>query len=90
MNKPLLPSKKWTSHLQDEKLIKEFSQRLLESKDLFQRLTGLIETLQSENAKSRVDKASYEKPAWSEYQADTNGYERACLHILEYLKFTKE
>lgn len=83
-------SKKWTSHLNDEVQTKEFRQRLLESRDLFRRLTDLVEILQNENAKSRVDKASYDKPAWSEYQADTNGYERACNHILEYLKFTKE
>ena len=68
----------------------EFNKRLLISKDLFQRLKDLVEIMQKENSKARIAKTSYDKPAWSEYQADANGYERACSDVLEYLKFTQE
>ena len=77
MNKQPLPSNKWTSNLTDKEQIKEFQQRLLESKDLFQRLFELIEIEHKDNRKTRVSKESYDKPAWSEYQADSNGFERA-------------
>lgn len=89
-NKQLQPSSKWLSHITEEDRKKEFNSRLLESKDLFKRLTDLIEIKKEENSKARTALSSYDKPAWSEFQADTNGYERALTEVLEYLKFTKE
>ena len=90
MNKPLQPSNKWTSNITEKQLKEEFNKRLLESKDLFQRLAELVEVKVRSNAKKRIADSSYEKPAWSESQADANGYERALTDVLEYLKFTKE
>jgi hypothetical protein len=81
------PSNNWTSNITDEKIKKEFIQRLLENKDLFSRLAELILIHQYSNNEKRISLTSYEKPAWSEYQADANGYERALNDVLNYLKF---
>ena len=90
MSKQPLPSNKWVSNLTDPVQIKEFQQRLLENKDLFQRLFELIEAEHKENRRTRISKDSYEKPAWAEYQADSNGFERALSKVQDYLKFTQE
>lgn len=76
--------------MSDEELREEFIKRLLSNKDLFQRLFEMIEVKNKDNAKKRRANNSYEKPAWSESQADANGYERALTEVLELLKFTKE
>lgn len=89
MKEQHLPSSNWTSNLSEEQR-EEFTKRLLISKDLFRRLNELIDVLQKDNNKSRIDKGSYEKPAWSEFQADANGYERALSNIQQLLQFTKE
>lgn len=89
MNKQHQPSSNWTSNLSETER-EEFVKRLLISKDLFKRLDELIDNLQKDNNKSRIDKSSYDKPAWSEYQADTNGYERALKTVQQLLQFTKE
>jgi len=84
------PSNNWTSNLPDKVIKKEFTQRLIESKDLFQRLMELVEVLKVKNNDQRIDITSYKQPAWSEFQADANGYERALTEVLLLLKFTKE
>ena len=89
-NKLPQPSSKWLSHLTDEDERKEFNSRLLSSRDLFQRLTELVEIKKEENAKARTAVGSYDKPAWSGFQADHNGYERALTEVLDYLNFPKD
>lgn len=88
MNKQ--PSKSWISHLESKKEQEEFNNRLLEGKDLFQRLGQLVEILKEKNQSKRISSDSYNKPAWSEFQADANGYERALTEVISLLKFTKE
>jgi len=82
------PSNSWTSNLTKKEQREEFNLRLLESKDLFLRLKELVEVKVKENTKARIALDSYNKPAWSEFQADTNGYERGLTEILSLLKFT--
>lgn len=89
MNKQQKPSNSWTSGLPKEQQ-EEFSKRLLVAKDLFKRLSELLDTMSEDNTKARISKTSYDKPAWSEYQADANGYERAIVQVQSLLKFTKE
>jgi hypothetical protein len=89
LNKQPLPSNSWVSNLSPEQQ-KEFRERLLEAKDLFQRLFELVEVKVETNSSERRRKSTYDKPAWSEFQADSNGYERALTEIKELLKFTKE
>ncbi len=84
------PSNKWISHLETEDEKEEFRKRLRISKDLFHRLKVLIEVMNKDNTKARVSLSSYDKPAWSEFQADSNGYERALTEVLNYLNFTTE
>ena len=90
MTKRLQLDKKWLSHLESDEEKKEFQMRLLQNKDLFQRLFELIDIMQKENAKDRSSKTSYAKPAWSEFQADANGFERALTDVLTILRFTKD
>ena len=90
MNSQQKPSNSWTSNISDKNIKEEFNSRLLSNKDLFQRLRELVEVMNKTNSDSRVKKTSYESPAWSEYQADANGYERACNELLNLLKFAKE
>lgn len=84
------PNKSWTSNLATDKEKEEFVKRLLESKDLFRRLNEICEVMRKSNNQERIEKSSYEKPAWSEYQADANGFERAIDKIQNYLNFTKD
>ena len=83
------PSNSWTSNLPKDKQ-EEFSKRLLAVKDLFQRLSEIIEVKNKDNTKARIAKSSYDKPAFSEYQADANGYARALEEVQQLLQFTKE
>lgn len=85
-----LPSKSWTTNLTDEEQKEEFQKRLLQNVDLFRRLAEIVNDKVRGNSRSRIEKKSYEVPAWSEYQADSNGFERGMTEILELLKFTKE
>lgn len=83
---------KWTSHLsgKDAELKKEIEKRLIENEDLLFILANIavqkIDSVQRERRK----KSAYDKPSFSEFQADCNGYERAWEEVLTYLKITKE
>lgn len=69
---------------------KEFNDKLLEQKRLFERLYDLIDEMEQSNYKDRLKKGHYEKIAWSEFQADATGYARALNEIKFLLKYTKE
>jgi len=84
------PSNSWVSNLPDKELKEEFRKRLLISKDLFKRLSELLDNMDKDNRKHKTNRDSYELPAWSELQADANGYERCLMQIQDLLKFTKE
>ncbi len=81
------PSNTWTSDLEDPTQKHEFSSRLKENRDLFKRLSAILEKRIGEVSRKRIATAAFEKPAWSEYQADTNGYERALTEVLSLIKF---
>lgn len=89
MNKQPKPSNSWVSGLPKNQQ-EEFSKRLLVAKDLFLRLSELLEIKSKDNNKARIAKSAYDKPAFSEYQADANGYARALEEVQQLLKFTKE
>jgi len=42
------------------------------------------------NTRDRLSKVSYQKPAWSEFQADCNGVERTLEKVRTYLNLQKE
>ncbi len=58
--------------------------------DLFLILDQLLEEKLRANSRTRRSMTAYEKPAYSEFQADCNAYERALEEVRTYLKFTKE
>jgi len=80
-------SAKWTAGAEDKE---EFESRLLEQKNLFERLYDIVDGMENANDKDKMKKSHYEKKAWSEFQADAIGYSRALSEIKFLLKFTKE
>lgn len=68
----------------------EFEKRVFENEDLLLQFVKIFEAKLKSNRKLRRERSAYDKPAFSEFQADCNGYERALEEVLEYLKITKE
>lgn len=89
MTKRNLLKTKWYNGLEEGE-IEEFEKRVLENEDLLNQLAKIIEQKVEANNKIRRDRGAYDKPAYSEFQADCNGYERALEEVLLYLKITKE
>jgi len=81
---------KWFNGIDDDETKDEIVKRLVENEDLLLILATIINQKIEANAKSRRSKGAYDKPAFSEFQADCNGYERALEELLTYLKITKE
>lgn len=79
--------KAWARGLEERE---EFESKLLSQKNLFERLYDIIDEMEQTNDKDSRKKSHYEKPAWSEFQADAIGYSRALSEIKLLLKFTKE
>lgn len=82
------PLSTWTNHLETIELKDEFSLGLVEASHLFSRLKDIAEIKIGVNGVARAALSSYDKPAWSEFQADANGYERALKEILSLINFT--
>jgi len=49
----------------------------------------LVQKLEA-NSRDRRSKKNYDKPAFSEFQADCNAYERGLEEIRTLINFTKE
>lgn len=81
---------KWYNLLEDGEDPQELEKRVLQNEDLFLILATIIQQKIDANSALRRSKAAYDKPAFSEFQADCNGYERALEEVLSYLKITKE
>lgn len=79
--------KAWTRGIEDGE---EFGKRLLEHKNLFERMYEIVDEMEQSNYRDRMKKGHYEKVAWAEFQADATGYARALSEIKLLLKFTKE
>lgn len=74
----------------DEGQAAEFEKWMLEHQDRLEQFAIVIRDKLAANAKQRRARDAYDKPAFSEFQADCNGYERALEEVLIYLKLTKE
>jgi len=90
LTKPLQLNPKWFNGIEDQATIDEVGARLKENSDLFLILARIVNQKLESNSKSRRSKCAYDKPAFSEFQADCNGYERALEEVLTYLKIRKE
>lgn len=78
-------SKVWTAHLQSEDR-SSFTERFIASKELFDRLNRILEDKTKEARRKQLSTTTYELPAWSENQADLNGYQRAMEEIIKLLE----
>lgn len=66
-----------------------FHKRLIANDDLFERSRELI-GIKIEDARTKqLSDDSYDSPAWSERQADLNGYQRALEEIKQLLTLTR-
>jgi hypothetical protein len=74
----------------DEGQAVEFEKWLVEHQSRLEQFAIVIRQKLHANAKLRRERGAYDKPAFSEFQADCNGYERALEEVLSYLKITKE
>ncbi len=70
----------------DAKGVRELTSRIIENYDLFEKLQKVIDSKIEEAISSQVDPNSFEKPAWSEYQAYLNGQVKALRDIKTLLK----
>jgi len=61
-----------------------------ENEDLLQLLNEILVRELKSNAKTRRSKTGYDKPAFSEFQADCNAVERTLEMVQNLLKITKE
>ena len=75
---------KWTEHLQDQKDKEHFRNRVIGSKDVFERLTQILDEKERDLNLKEVSIETYNQPNWAERQAHHNGY-RSCLHALRKL-----
>lgn len=80
---------KWTTTLSKEEA-KVLEKRLSSCKDLFLMLDNLLVQKLEANSRDRRSKKNYDKPAFSEFQADCNAYERGLEEIRTLINFTKE
>jgi hypothetical protein len=60
--------------------------RFRANKDLFDRVSALLEERKEIARKTQISNSSYDSPAWSERQADLNGYQRAMEEIKQLIK----
>ena len=82
-------NQKWFSFSEESEQT-GLEKRLLENEDLLLILDKIIVQKLEANSSLRRSKSAYDKPAYSEFQADCNGVERALEEVRIYLKITKE
>lgn len=73
---------KWTSHLFDQKDKDKFSQEVLGSRRVLERLTGIIREMETDLNRVEMNPKTYDIPNWDYRQAHNNGYRQA-LSIFE-------
>lgn len=67
----------------------DFHNRLKANNDLFERPLELIGIKIEDARKTQLSDSSYDSPAWSERQADLNGYQRALEELKQLLTITR-
>jgi hypothetical protein len=77
--------KSWTNGLEAES-VGEMKMAYTSSLILRKRLVELLRVKEKENYKSNISKADYECPNWSVKKADSIGYARALLDIIDLIE----
>ena len=77
-------SSRWTTGL-DAKSKAGIEKKLKANKALFDILTRMLNNKIQHVQSDRLGKDHYLKPAWPEYQAERNGYEKAMKEVLAWL-----
>ncbi len=77
-------SLQWTKGL-PTKEAEELTSRLVENEDLLLKAVTLIDGLLNAARTSQLSLTDYSLPAWSEKQADSNGYQRGLLEVKQLL-----
>lgn len=75
----------WYRGLNDEQS-KELKQQIKESRLVLERLAELLQNKLDDNVKAARKNVSFEKPAWSEYQAYQLGAQEQLDNIIKLIK----
>ena len=78
-------SKQLYSHLKNKEEGESLKKRIEANSELFERPVFLVESWLKDARKKQLELGSYDSPAWSERQADLNGYQRALEEIKQLL-----
>jgi len=76
---------RWTSHLGTTEDRRGFEQRLIESRDIIQRLAQIIRDDLRSSQNSTLREEGYDRPTWAFHQADQIGFQRALTKVLELI-----
>jgi hypothetical protein len=80
----------WTAHLQTEEEKLRFKNQLHGSREVFERLTQLVEQKENELGAAERNQSAYENPSWAYLQAHRNGYASAMKVIKNLLTSDQE
>lgn len=80
----------WTAHLQTDEEKQRFINQLRGSREVFERLTQLIEMKENELGAAERSKATYENPNWAFLQAHRNGYASASTAIKQLINLDQQ
>ncbi len=80
----------WTKHLKEQAEKDRFSNEILGSKRVLERLTTLLDELKDEADNSELDVKNYDVSNWAYLQADRNGYKRALKIIKRIIDLTDQ
>mgnify|MGYP000414365346 CR=1 FL=1 len=73
----------WTAHLTDKEK-ENFKDRLIRNKDLFDRMSEIMDMELNSMETVELSPKAFETPSWSHKQAFFNGY-KACIKTLNKL-----
>jgi len=77
---------RWTKHIKDEEKRLKFRQYLLSNKELFDVLYKIVKEKDKDSRKKQIARGSFDVPAWSEYQAYENGYQKLANELITLIE----
>lgn len=78
-------STRLSSHIKGAKEKKEFITRIYENRDLFERLSVLLELDLKKSRNQQIDRESFRNPEWANQVAFEFGYQKALEDIINLI-----
>ena len=76
---------KWFKKFKTQKEKDEFRERALANREVFELLRDILQEELDASMREQRKKEHYLMPAWSEFQADMNGEQRALRRVIDLL-----